>query len=521
MAAYKCIIIDDEPLICRLVNKLGNWEELDIEVVAVCYDGESALREIMKHKPDIVFSDIRVPIYNGIEIMEHVQEAGLHPLFVIISGYSEFEYAQKAIRLKAVDYLVKPIQKDKLNDALLRCCDLLSQESERHATSSALADAYKELLWNDLYNRKYNCQTAGDFMEKYGAVWRDRMHYVAAISVSRPELSEHHALYIDKVVTIFSNTFEKLTYSCDSSSGCIYLCFSLDNNDNNRAETIFQKLFIDIKHLEETLNFFSLTIGYSDPFYTPDKYLDALKEAQIASFYRFEKGANAIYSYSKLPDTVYSYKNLINEAFTKNIIYYADSLNIKQLNGLLLDFKTKFLQHSNRDFIDLIEFCIHFLNTVMNTTQFPEQEILREKFRFDYQYCITYDSIFQLLENYICNIINKKKEEAFVELSASVKSARDYINEHYTEKIYLDDIAKAISLSSTYLSSIFKKESGVNITDYINSVRCDAAKDLLKTTPLSIITIAEQVGYSDEKYFQHQFKKFVGITPAQFRRIYT
>lgn len=521
MAAYKCIIIDDEPLICQLIYKLGNWEEFDIEVAAICYDGESALNEIIKHNPDIVFSDIKVPIHNGIEIIELVHEAGLYPLFVIISGYSEFEYAQKAIRLKAVDYLVKPIRKDKLNDALLRCCDMLAQESKHLATSKALEDAQAELLWNDLHNGKYNCLTAEDFLAKYGAVWTDRTHYAAAISVSRPELSEHHALYIDRVLSIFADTFQKLTYSCSSTSGCIYLCFSTDKKKYHEITDCFQKLFIDIKHLEETLNYFSLTIGYSKPFLKPDGYPLALKQAQTASFYRFEKGANAIYSYSQLPAVSYSYKNLINDTFAKNIIYYTYALDTEQLKELLSEFKNKFLSHPDRDFAGLMEFCINFLNMVMNTAQVPEQEVLREKFLFDYQYCITYDNVFDLLENCILNIINKKKEAEAVELSSSVRAAQNYIDEHYAEKIYLDDIAKAVLLSASYLSAIFKKESGITVTDYINSVRCNAAKELLKTTPLSLPAIAEQVGYSDEKYFQHSFKKFVGITPAQFRRIYT
>ena len=520
MSSYKCIIIDDEPLICRLIHKLGDWSEFDIEISAICYDGESALEEISRHKPDIVLSDIRVPIYNGIEIMERAQEAGLHPLFIILSGYSEFEYAQRAIQLKAVDYLVKPIRKDKLNDALRRCCDLLAAATERHAAAEALADAHKDLLWNDLCSKRYFCQDAEDFEAKYGTGWTRKTHYAAAVSISRPQLMEQRALYIDRVLSIFSAMFDKSAFSCDSSLGCIYLLFSMDENSGSGAD-IFQKLYVDIKHLEDTLGAFSLTIGYSDAFILPYNLPEHLEQAQHASDYRFERGADTIYSFSELPGGCLSYKELITETLTNNIIYNSGTLDMEQLKISIRGLETDFLRSSDRDFSGLIDLGIFILNTVMTAAHFPEQEVLRERFLYDYRFCVTYNDFFQLLTRYSCDILEQKKEAGHVELSSSVQSAKDYINKHYSEKIYLDDLAKSVCLSANYLSSIFKKELGTGITEYINTVRCSAAKELLKTTVLSLNAIAEKTGYADEKYFQHQFKKIVGITPAQFRRIYS
>lgn len=520
MSSYKCIIIDDEPLICRLIHKLGNWSEFDIEVSAICYDGESALEEISRHKPDIVLSDIRVPIYNGIEIIERVQEAGLHPLFIIISGYSEFEYAQRAIQLRAVDYLVKPIRKDKLNDALHRCCDLLAAAAERHATAEALTDAHIDLLWNDLCSKRYSCQNLEEFEAKYGTGWTKRTHYAAAVSISRPELMEQRALYIDRVMSIFSGMFDKSAFSCDSSLGCIYLLFSIDENSGSSAE-LFQKLYVDIKHLEETLGPFSLTIGYSDAFVLPYHLPDYLAQAQHASDYRFEKGADTIYCFSELPAGHNSYKKQLTETQTNNIIYASGILDTEQLKSSLRGLAADFLRSADRDFTGLIDLGIFILNTVMTAAHFPEQEVLRERFLYDYRFCVSYNDFFQLLTRYSCDILEKKKEEGHAELSASVQLAKDYINQHYSEKIYLDDLARSVCLSANYLSSIFKKELGIGIAEYINTVRCSMAKELLKTTVLSLNTIAEKTGYADEKYFQHQFKKIVGITPAQFRRIYS
>ena len=521
MASYKCIIIDDEPLICQLIKKLGNWDDLDIEIAAICYDGETAVNEILLQKPDIVLSDIKVPVYNGIEIIEKIQNAGLNPLFIIISGYSQFEYAQRAIQLKAVDYLVKPIHKDKLNDALSRCCELLTAKSEYHATTEALADAHESLLWNDLYSKKFHCENAADFKEQYGTFWSDYNHYTVTICISRPELSENHPLYIDRVISIFSTVFEQKTYFCDSSYGCINLIFPLPDDRNQHIDTLFQKLFIEIKQLKETLNSFSLTIGYSQVFLSPADLPVSLKQAWIAADYRFESGSDAIYGFYNLPSYTSSYSSLINETFINNLIYFSGNLYIEQIISALEEYKTNFLKQEVHDYIGLIDFGFLIINTIMSTTQYPEQEVLHERFLHDYHFCISYDDFFQLLTDYAATVIAQKSNQDSTELSASVKAAKDYIDKHYKEKIYLDDLAKEVCLSSTYLSAIFKKELNINITEYINSVRCDVAKNQLKTTVFSINTIAENAGYADEKYFQHQFKKIVGITPAQFRRIYS
>lgn len=521
MASYKCIIADDEPLICRLIQKLGNWKDLNIDIVAVCYDGETTVREIEHHKPDIVLSDIKMPIYNGIQIIERVNQLGLYPLFIIISGYSQFEYAQRAIQLKAVDYLVKPIHKDKLNDALLRCCDTLNKQSAVSVAAEALPDALKELLWNDLYTHKYHCPSAEDFKTKYGLDWLSRNHYAACIQVSRPELLENHTLYVDPVLSILQNVFGNYLDSYDGSDGCIYFLFSEKNDALHDLNSSFQRLFLDIKHLEETLGVLSLTIGYSDSYTLPDGLPDALKQADSAVSYRFEHGMNTICSYRSIPPITCSYKSLLTNSFTNNLIYQASNLDADGLSDSMKNFQTRFMKMKNRDYTGLKNFGYYFINTVMSATHYQEQEILQERFLFDYHFCTDYSSCFSLFLQYALSIIEAQRDAVATAVSIPVQTAQEYIHEHYTEKIYLDDLAKNVCLSSTYLSAVFKKELGMNVTEYINKTRCDVAKDLLKQTSLPSRSIAERIGYTDEKYFLHQFKKIVGITPAQFRRIYT
>ena len=115
---YQAVIVDDERKICNLILELGDWERLGIRVAAVCQDGEEALEQIRRLRPDIVLTDIRMPVYDGLELIRRSEEMGISAAFVIISGYKYFEYAYSALKYGVIDYLLKPIEKEQLNGVL-------------------------------------------------------------------------------------------------------------------------------------------------------------------------------------------------------------------------------------------------------------------------------------------------------------------------------------------------------------------------------------------------------------------
>ncbi|MEG1575342.1 MAG: response regulator, partial [Clostridium sp.] len=116
----KVIVADDEEKICQLIVKLVDWTSLGMEVAAIASNGIEAMEKIISLKPDIVITDIRMPGYDGLELIKRAKSEGINTEFIIISGYRHFEYAQNAIRYGVGDYLLKPIKKDELMDALKR-----------------------------------------------------------------------------------------------------------------------------------------------------------------------------------------------------------------------------------------------------------------------------------------------------------------------------------------------------------------------------------------------------------------
>ena len=133
---YRMIIADDEPMLIQLIKKLGCFEQLGIQIVDECHDGEEACQSIQENKPDFVLTDIQMPVYDGLEIVEKTRQILPDTLFVLISGYRVFEYARSAIQLNVVDYLLKPVTAEQLNTVLERLCRL-TDEKRRQAADEA------------------------------------------------------------------------------------------------------------------------------------------------------------------------------------------------------------------------------------------------------------------------------------------------------------------------------------------------------------------------------------------------
>lgn len=114
----KVVIVDDEKMICSLISQLLDWEELGAKIVGMAYTGTEALEMIQEQRPDIIISDIRMPGYDGLELIKRTKEAGIESEFVMISGFKQFEYAQNAMKYGVKYYLLKPIEEDKLTEII-------------------------------------------------------------------------------------------------------------------------------------------------------------------------------------------------------------------------------------------------------------------------------------------------------------------------------------------------------------------------------------------------------------------
>ena len=133
----KVLIADDEVKVIQLIEHLVDWQAFEMEIVGRVNDGEKALETILQQQPDLVVTDIRMPVINGIELVQKAQEAGQNPFFIMISGYSEFEYAQRAVQLGVEDYLLKPLRQKDLEAVLTKIRDKYHTRMETDAARNS------------------------------------------------------------------------------------------------------------------------------------------------------------------------------------------------------------------------------------------------------------------------------------------------------------------------------------------------------------------------------------------------
>jgi len=187
MSCRKVVIIDDEPIICNLIKRLGEWDRLNLEIVGSATDGLEGYRLIRELHPDIVLLDIRMPGLDGLELIEKCSEEKLTPRFIIISGYQEFEYAKKAIHFNISDYLVKPIDREELNMALKKSCLAIEEAQQKQTALQSLQMTIKEKnmhLWRAFFEKIIKGEPVPNFPDSYtGEPWRAHFpRYVSALS---------------------------------------------------------------------------------------------------------------------------------------------------------------------------------------------------------------------------------------------------------------------------------------------------------------------------------------------------
>jgi putative two-component response regulator len=179
----KVLIADDEPRVGQLVKHLIHWDELGLSFVDICRDGRTALERIEQEQPEIVITDIRMPVLTGLELVQQVTERFPQTRFVVISGYRYFEYAQKALKYGVEDYLLKPIDEEELNRTLKKICDALQTTAVHRAQMEKYEKNYEnsqKLLSRDVNGAPEGggrlCRAAGIQCGCRGGIYRGLLY---------------------------------------------------------------------------------------------------------------------------------------------------------------------------------------------------------------------------------------------------------------------------------------------------------------------------------------------------------
>lgn len=533
---YKIIIADDEDNVREGIRDSLNWDELGFEVVGDFENGRDVLQSLEQLQPDVVLTDINMPLMDGLEVSRYLFEHYPQTKIIILTGYDEFEYAQQALKLKVHDYILKPNTADELSQILSKVKADLDDENRKVEDLSKLKQQLRESL--PLVRERFlNQLVTGERRESkledklaYLDIDLSGSHYVVALidvddhgELQRfyPE-SESELLYFavcNIAGEIISRKKKGIVFQNNNEKTIVILFGDYIETLREEAMQIFEEINQSVREYLK----FTVSIGVGDICASLNKIHHSHKRASFALDYRFFLGKNRIIHVGdiegemgesipydkhwerKLATTLKSGTQQEIEWIVEKIIE-----NLKE-SYLPMDRCYIHIQQiivSILDVLDELEICetLHSSSSSSPLTEIYGLKTLDEVEAWLKNYCLRTTCIILETRNNACKIQALKAEE--------------YIKENYADaNMSMDMVCKFLVLSTSYFSLIFKNHTGETFISHLTRIRVEKAKELLKCTDLKTYEIANRIGYVDPHYFNLIFKKATGMTPTVYRRM--
>lgn len=531
---HKLLIVDDESWVRERLKCTIDWNKIGLEVVGEAEDGEEALELTEKLSPDIVITDIRMPCIDGIDYIKRLRDNKNATRVILISGYSDFDYAKKAIKLGAFDYILKPIEDDELISVIERCLEEIRQDESKDVLFKRVTEQVieskailKEKFFVNLINGYFNTEEEV-FKEliKFGI-----SNYECSNMCFILELDEGAAIKGDKLVDkntihpIINNIIQENLNKLDNSEFFLlhageFICLVFSKMDENNLTNKILSIAKDIKTKVKHTTTSSVTIGIGGVYDTLINIAASYKEAKEALQYKGYIGNDRIYDIGSI-----NTKHKVNYHKFRDIDILLNNIKLGNKEGALESLSNMFKEtkkYGDIYPIDLKFLYIDIVNSVFRTilnSKASTEDFSDFSFRFfkEMYFLQTVNETYQWLTDTIIKIIEALQNYKNIKKRKIIETALVYINDHYTEQITLNNVADKLFMNASYFCKIFREEVGEPFTQYFINLRIQKAKEYLTDPTLKIYEIAGKVGYTDIQYFTKIFKSIQGVTPMQYR----
>lgn len=527
---YRIVLIDDEPLVLAGIASLIPWEEYECTIVGKATNGNSAMELILELNPDIVITDIRMPVMNGLELIEACQKQGCEFAFLLLTNLEDFQLAQQAVRLGATDYLVKlDLQPQALIDALERakdCCNLMKSHHKKELYSFLLKDSQAQVersYFTQLLNPQKDEFPVNSELEKnypfvYMILFQMMPEQIQFGQTDAYDFQFIRSQLLDIISGISSRYFARCTtLPQEKDTLALAVCPKLENDNEKALSDFCNKINVALSTYFALTAQFGISKRKEQLSELPEAFLEAKKALddcyyesnRSISFYRPQTG-----------ERHRSSNREFNINFLKKAMYDAVLHNeSSELHQIFDELSSLFRQYKPGK-TQAVSACINiysffhdlFQEESADTEDFPYISDITEQLA----QLGSLDDILLWLDSFcekMCGLLTERKENRSDKL---VYLAKRYINEHYTEKLTLSDIADHLRISSGHLSTTFSRYMNLTISDYIAQVKIEHAKELIDSGQYLIYEIAGQLGFDNAYYFSKVFKKVTGMSPRDY-----
>ncbi len=520
---YNVLIVDDETIILSGIKFLIDWEKNDCTILNTARNGKDALEKIRDCQPDIVLCDIKMPIMDGIELLKTAGQEFPSIVFIMLTNLQEFQLAKEAIHYRALDYLLK----NQLDASALE--EALTKAKKEHDQRSKLVQDDKFKYYDSLKKRELIQKACLELLfspngsalsHAESILSENRMldgYGILYIPLNFATLPDSKTLTRESKISLTAWEKELASRLADSLFGENYLFVQTGQDD---SLTLF--LWGQGKDWKQKVSLFSSKLSNASenitqvqslvcatPCFFGANQLSSCREAyfqRIEYFYLYEETES-----SELTPSLPAHEPLGLSGIGSQL---EAELNSRNLTGcmLLLDKAIDRLNSTVHQKSQAIWLCNELYRSVSKV--FPSENLDGNP---EIRMLITRSQVIRWIENL------KNSVSAFLGIRASLKSApvekaRQYVIEHVEDHISLQEVADAVSISPSYLSTLFKQQYNQSFVSFINQTKVERACTLISEKKMLNREIAYQLGFENAYYFAKVFRRYTGMTPSEYKK---
>ncbi|MGM0881026.1 MAG: response regulator [Bacillota bacterium] len=523
----RILLADDEPIIIKGLRKLIDWEAFGMEIVGQAYDGNELMALIETNPPDIVISDISMPHRTGIDIIREIKQKGIPTKVIFISAYQEFSYARDAVAYGAVDYLVKPVVKQQLEDVLSKAVSLISEQNEQTIRKSKL-QLLERKSQNDQLQESLIRLTDGTLPlhseafrilneELQGPLYSIAILETDHLAEASERWSEKERRLIDFAI---GNILQEIIVT--SGNGHVFMrngmhVIVISHDELARAAALAQEIREKIKAFLKL----SVSVGVGGAVQETAFLAESYRQAEQVLQTKYFVGLGKVLVYEPIGTKSSFDKELyvLQMEVVRELMANSWQEAASAIGKLLETVKTAV--YGNRTLA---------VSTCFSSVLFIIQELTKSGVRLPVESIDMHDlqnrlgayETFEAMQDAIVHIIEQLFSQMDIDSGNKDKimmaKVKKYIEEHYAEEITLESVASLVFMNPYYFSSFFKKHTKQNFKQYVTEVRMLQAVRLLVHTDQMVYEIAEKVGYNNARHFSDMFKKQFGKLPNDYRQ---
>ncbi|MEC0128302.1 helix-turn-helix domain-containing protein [Paenibacillus pabuli] len=521
----KLILVDDEKGILEGLKKMVDRYIPECEVVGTAYNGLEGFELIQRWQPDIVITDIRMPQAGGLDMIQMLKTVGIQSKFILLSGYADFEYAQKGIKLGVNFYINKPVEEQELRDCVCQVMEMIRLERSKVQEMDALKKAtylrIQEDGLRDILDMGNDHTEIAEELLRIGCMPGEGAHFACILIEINSNAEGLKELGFDSVFRQIDLVFRhygsvyRFRYTGAQIAVIVIHGAALENRDmvhttQRLHEVLFRQLNV------------SSVIGIGSVQEQPRGISQSFEEARNALSYQVIKGGEPVFSFTQIMNMT-GKSELVTEEMIAGLEAAIDSMDERESVDMIHRIFRRIEAEPGFSPADLQLQCLNLLllsirkvsfqqlqqNTLLSRQLLSLEGISRFK---------TLASLEQWMVEVIGGIIAFMLEHRTSKKRDMISEIKEYVTAHYDEPISLAELAARFYMNPYYLSQFFKQKTGETYLNFLTHIRISKAKELLEQTDLKIYEICHKVGYSDAQHFARMFEKWTGFKPRDYRK---